>query len=621
MRLTDPHGLHARPAAAVARAAAGHDAEVWLTDLGSGRGPVAARSLSAVATLGAGHRALVRVEATGPDAAAAVGEVAAVLTGGATVAETATTSSSGRPAAAGSGLDVALGPAVVVRAGVSLDGYDAGPVETELDRSSSAAVTTSEALAAIGRAGDADTGAVLAAQRLLLEDPSVLDDVVADIRGGTPAPHAWRQRLDAVAAGLEQLPDPYQRERATDVRSVRDRLLRALTGTEEPAAGPGPGVLVVHELDAATAATVDATRTAGIVDVTGGPTGHGAIVARARGIPLLTGAGSAADGLRDGQVVAFDARSGELWVDPDDATRRDVEQRIGRRTTERAAVLERAAEPAVTRGGRRVPVLANVASLAEAEAAAAWADGSGLVRTELLFGGPGRPGVDEQERVLREVVAAFGERPVTVRSWDVGADKPLPFFPRVAEENPALGARGIRMIGTTAEPLLVEQLRAVCRVAASHPLRLMFPMVTTRGEVDDALRLLEDAAAAETGAVPPGLEVGIMIEVPAAALSVAEVARGLDFVSIGTNDLTQYVTAADRGNPAVGHLAAGVSPAVLRLIGQVVDERPDGVEVSVCGDLASRPAVVHDLLRLGVDELSCAPAVVPEVKAAVRACD
>ena len=262
-------------------------------------------------------------------------------------------------------------------------------------------------------------------------------------------------------------------------------------------------------------------------------------------------------------------------------------------------------------------MLANLGSLADAELAAAYgADGSGLVRTEMLFADHrDAPTVTEQAERLRALADAFGDRPLTVRTWDVGGDKPLPFLPLPREANPFLGVRGLRaFLGPDAPlppQLLADQLAAIARTA---PVGVLFPMVTHRGEVDAALALLRDAV----GDLPSDLRVGIMIETPAAALNVGALAAGLDLVSIGTNDLTAYTVAADRGSDAVADLADPLTPAVLRLIDLVVRERPDGVTVAVCGDLASQPEAVPLLLGLGVQELSCAPPMVPEIKAAVR---
>jgi phosphocarrier protein FPr len=259
--------------------------------------------------------------------------------------------------------------------------------------------------------------------------------------------------------------------------------------------------------------------------------------------------------------------------------------------------------------------------VADAEnAVAGGTDGSGLVRTEMLFADRwDSPSVAEQTETLLALAEVLQGRRLTVRTWDVGGDKSLPFLALPREMNPFLGVRGLRAFLGRAAPLpsrlLADQLTAVCRAAREAPISVMFPMVTRRAEVDAALSLLREAAGADP---PQRLQVGIMVEVPAAALAVRSLAAGLDFVSIGTNDLAQYSLAADRGNDAVADLADPLSPALLRLIHLVGQERPEGVTVAVCGDLASRPEAVPLLLGLGVDELSCVPAMVPEVKAAVR---
>ncbi len=380
-------------------------------------------------------------------------------------------------------------------------------------------------------------------------------------------------------------------------------------------------VLVVDELDVATAASVDPEQVAGIVVPAAGQTGHGAIVARSRGIPLYTGVGRAAATITSGERVAFDARRELLWTSVSDEQARDWPVYVSERQADQAALVEAARGPAVTRDGVEVPVLANLGSISDAELAAAYgADGSGLVRTELLFADRHEaPTVAEQSERLRRLADAFGDRPLVVRTWDVGGDKTLPFLPLPREANPFLGARGVRAFLGPEAPLparlLADQLAAIAR---SGPVGVLFPMVTSREEVDAALALLREAAGGE---IPGDLRVGIMIETPAAALSVRTLAAGLDFVSVGTNDLTAYAVAADRGSAPVADLADPLTPAVLRLVDLVVRERPDGVAVAVCGDLASRPEAVPLLLGLGVQELSCAPPMVPEIKAAVRRAD
>jgi phosphocarrier protein FPr len=277
----------------------------------------------------------------------------------------------------------------------------------------------------------------------------------------------------------------------------------------------------------------------------------------------------------------------------------------------------------VTSDGTRIEVALNIGSPGDASAAAeVGADGVGLFRTELLFmRGDRMPTEDEQVAAYRDAARSLGgDRPMTVRTLDVGADKPLPYLEQPREANPFLGVRGLRL-GLAHPELLRTQLRAILRVAADHPVRVMFPMVTTLGELRAAREELERARA-ELGAAAGDPEVGIMVEVPAAALTADRLAREVAFFSIGTNDLTQYVLAADRGNERVGALTDALHPAVLRLIERTVDgAEASGRWVGVCGELAADPAVTALLLGLGVRELSMSAPAVPLVKAAVREVD
>ena len=595
--VSNEHGLHARPAARLVALARRFDAQVTVTDLTSGRGPVDAGSLSMVATLNAqqGHR--LRVGASGPDADEALAAISALAER--SFDDVVAALVVGK---SGSGLDVALGPAIVADEEVSLAGYQAG---NEPERSEKARRVATEQLGALRDLGGAGA-AIFDAQLALLDDSAVLDSVATLIAQGKNAPDAWKAAMDAVASNFEGLDDPYQRERAQDVRSVRDRVLRALVGVDETTPAD-TGLLVVRELDAATAAGLDAERIAGVAARAAGTTGHGVIVARSRGIPLITGIGDVK--VASGALVGFDARTGSFVVDPDEeAFRTTIRERIA----EREAALADAAQPATTVDGQTIQVLANVGSVQDALDAAG-ADGSGLVRTEVLFGDRRvAPTVDEQVAVYREIAAAFQGKPITIRTWDIGGDKPLPFLTQAAEANPFLGERGIRVFRRRPE-LLRDQLKAICQVALETPVQLMFPMVTTVEEVAWALSELADI-----GSSGWGVKVGIMVEVPAAALRISTLAEGLDFVSIGTNDLTQYTTAADRGNTTVASLADALDPAVLQLIDHVVRNVPTGVEVAVCGDLASSPDAAVLLAGLGIHELSAIGPQVPLIKSRLR---
>ena len=359
----------------------------------------------------------------------------------------------------------------------------------------------------------------------------------------------------------------------------------------------------------------------GIATAHGSATAHAAILARALGLPAAVGLGDALLAIDEGTALLLDGEAGTLQVDPDEDMLREAEERRERLAARRAAARERAHEPGATRDGTRVEVFANLGSAAEAATAVELgAEGVGLLRTEFLFlDRPQLPDEDEQVETLREIAEALDGRPLVVRTLDAGADKPLPAVPMPPEANPFLGVRGIRLALARPE-ILATQFRAILRVAAEHPVKAMLPMVATLGEVRAARALLDEARAA-TGIDAP-LELGIMVEVPAAALTAARLAEHVDFFSLGTNDLTQYTMAAERGDERLAGLLAGPQPAVLRLVKATVEAAAArGRWVGVCGELAGDPAAAVLLAGLGVTELSMAPALVAEAKAALRAVD
>jgi phosphoenolpyruvate-protein phosphotransferase len=379
-------------------------------------------------------------------------------------------------------------------------------------------------------------------------------------------------------------------------------------------------VLVAADLTPAEAATLDRDRVVAVVLAYGSATAHSAILARARGIPAVVGVGPGVLGVADGTLVAVDGGTGEVVVDPADDVVAEFRARADAQAGRRREALGRAAARAVTRDGVEVLVGANVGSPDDArEAAASGADLAGLVRTEFLFlGRSAAPDVDEQVAAYRGLAEALGGRRLTLRTLDVGGDKPLGYVAQPAEANPFLGVRGIRLALDRPE-LFEDQLLAMAIVAQETPVGVMFPMVTTVDEVVVARHLL-DRAVKRAGGRPPGLEVGIMVEVPVTALKAAAFAPLVDFFSIGTNDLTQYATAAERGNDAVGHVGDPYDPGVLRLVDAVCRAAGDRL-VAVCGELAADEGAAALLVGLGVRELSVAPPAVPTVKDAVRAVD
>lgn len=635
--VANPHGLHARPAARVVALVRSLDgAQVGLRNATTGSTVVPAGSLSRVATLGAltGHE--VEISASGPNARSAVDAVLALA-----ARHFDEPPPDGRPAAPAAPTvpavptrgpvpmapGVAVGPKHGLGGGALPVGIDDGPAADPAAEHARLAVARVAARAAIEAARTAarrDLGpaeaAIFDAHLLLLDDPDLLDAAAAAIDGGAAAPRAWAGAAAAVADAFAALPDPYLAGRAADVRAVGEQVLHALVGAAAQAPAPPGAVLVATDLTPAQAATLDPAAVAGVVLAAGSATAHSAILLRARGVPAVAGAGAGVLDLPDGLPIALDGATGELVLDPSaDVTAafraRADEQRERSRTAGRSA-----AEPAITGDGVSVLVGANVGAPADA-AAATGADLVGLVRTEFLFlDRAAAPDVDEQEAAYRAIADAAGGRRITLRTLDVGGDKPLPYLPLPVEANPFLGLRGIRLAPLRPD-LLADQLLAVVRTAHSTPVSLMFPMVSTLDELLEARRALDAAIAGEGRGTPDGLQVGIMVEVPAAALKAAVFVPHVDFLSIGTNDLTQYALAAERGSAALAGLADALDPGVLRLVDAVCRAAANRVLVAVCGEAAADPVAAELFVGLGVRELSVAPPAVAGTKQTVRELD
>jgi phosphoenolpyruvate-protein phosphotransferase len=459
---------------------------------------------------------------------------------------------------------------------------------------------------------------ILEAQTLMLDDPALIDGAADLMAQGRPADEAVAAAMAPFAQMLRASPDPVFQARAADVEDVIDQLRHALHGvTATPPPPPRPSILVARDLAPSQTAGLDRALVLGFATEQGSATAHTAILARALGLPAVVGIAGLVEAVEDGQAVLLDGDEGTLVIDPPADT-------VATLQPSAEAVAD--AEPAMTRDGRRMEVGCNAAGVEDAlRAAAAGADGIGLLRSEFLFLGSDRlPSEDEQVAVLEAVAAAMGGRPVILRTLDVGADKPLPALPQPPEANPALGVRGLRLQLLRRPDLLLDQLRAALRVSARHPLRLMFPMVSTLDELRQAKTLLAQARREVNPSATDGtgMQVGIMIEVPAAAVGADLLAAEVDFFSLGTNDLTQYLFAADRTNPELAPLADSLHPAMLRMIDQVVKAAHRRQRwVGVCGEMASDLWAVPLLVGLGIDELSVHPPIVARVKALVRRLD
>ena len=638
--VADPLGLHARPAARFIRAARLFQAAATIENLTAGTGPAPAGSIQGVLGLGARRGDRLRLRARGTDAREAVAALAALIEeahgepappvpGPQPVAPATTAPGrlTGLPAAGG----VAIGPLLhLVPAPVEIAPRAAGDPVAEWQRLLAALRAAQEETRALygwakAHAGESEAG-IFEAQALFLEDPLLLDTAGRQVREGrATAEAAWDTATRQCAASLAALDDPYLRARAADVTDVAARVLRRLTGCGSALPVPRePSILAARDLAPSEVKQLDPARVVGLCLEAASASAHSVILARAMGFPVVVGLGPGISAVPEGTTVALDGERGTVWVAPGAA---EVDKLASRRAVWLAARQEaRAARhaPAATRDGRAIRVYANINSVAGAEEALeCGAQGVGVLRTEFLFlNRTAAPDEEEQFVAYRAIAEILGARPLVIRTLDIGGDKSLPYIDTAGESNPFLGFRGIRLtLGR--RDLLRTQLRAILRAGAGYRVEVLLPMISSLDEVRQARTALEEAAvelAREGAAFATGVPLGVMIEVPAAAAIAGQLAREAAFFSIGTNDLVQYVMAADRTNPRVAGLADPFQPAVLRTVHQTIQAgRRAGIGVTLCGEFAADPLATALLIGLGLEEFSVSAPLIPDLKRAIAA--
>lgn len=644
-------GLHARPAARFVATAGQYKADVRII---KGDRSANAKSINQVATLGIRQGDDVTVTAAGPDATAALAALqdlaadnfgdrdeeqrieseprptAPLNTGLPNTNPPTTDRLEGIPASPG----VAVGPAALYRPRLpEVIARRADDPAAEWQRLQRAIEEAREEIDALHRRALTQVGrheaAIFEAHRLYLEDPTILEATRARVLGESlNAEAAWQREMAALAAVYRDMDDAYMQARAADIEDVGRRVLQHLMGIEPPSLDfTEPAVLIAADLSPSDTARLDPRRVLAICTELGGATAHSAILARALGIPAVVGLGHNVWRISEGQHIAVDGDQGVLWPRPDAeqlaaiAARRDEWQENRRR----AKAAGQAA--AITRDGRAVEIAANIGSPNDAGPALEYgAEGVGLFRTEFLFMDRlEAPTEEEQFQAYRRAAQLMGERPLVIRTLDVGGDKPLPYLDLGEEANPFLGWRAIRFCLERPDifmPQLRAILRAGCADGAPLNVKIMFPMVSTVTELRQAKIMLETARRQlrDQGiSLYEEMEVGIMIEVPSAVAVADQLAQEVDFFSIGTNDLTQYVMAADRGNARVAGLASAFQPAVLRMVRDAAEAaHAAGIWIGMCGELAGNPLATPVLLGLGLDELSMSAPAIPAVKEAVR---
>lgn len=461
------------------------------------------------------------------------------------------------------------------------------------------------------------------AQAMILEDLVLIKKADDAMDAGMNAEQAWYNACEYFAVQLESLPDETLRARSADVRDIGRRVIEILSGaTSAPELGNFV-ILIARDLAPSQTIVLDPMKVLAFCTAEGGPTSHTAILAKALGIPAVVGLGEQVLDIPDRALLLVDGTSGRITSDPAPDVIADFDRRILIERKQRAQDAQRAFEPAITRDGHRVEIVANVGSVEDARIALKHgAEGIGLLRTEFLFLNRSKsPDEETQFAAYRTIMEMMEDRPVVARTLDVGGDKEVPYLDFGREANPFLGYRAIRISLDHPREFKV-QLRALLRAGAGHDLRIMFPMIATLDEVRNARNLVEEAQAEvrSQGMEKAGkVQVGIMIEIPSVALMADQFAHEVDFFSIGTNDLTQYTFAAERGNKRVSRLNDPCHPAVLKEIQFAVTAAHRArIRAGVCGEMAGDLQAIPILLGLGVDEFSLAPMQIPSAKQAVR---
>jgi phosphocarrier protein FPr len=610
--LTNRLGLHARPAAQIVRLARRYRAQVTIDN-------VAASSINGVLSLRARQGHQLRICAQGAEAREAVAALVGFIESGCgeMAREEPVAQAGGIAASAG----IAIGPLVKLRhAAAEIAARAIGNPEAERQRLMAAVHGAQEETRALYEWSKAhigeDEAGIFDAQSLFLEDPELAGAVsrrLVEDRVG--AESAWQAETAKLADRIGF--------RAADVADVAARVLRRLTGQAGAARVlREPAILSAHDLAPSEVKDFDPAMVLGLCLEAGSASAHSVILARAMGIPVVAGLGPGVSALADGTIVAVDGEQGTVWISPDAGQVAALEDR--RRewlAARREAALERH-RPAATRDGHRIRVFANISGVEEAaEAVACGAEGVGVLRTEFLFlGRAAAPGEEEQLAAYRAIAESLGGRPLTVRTLDIGGDKRLPYVEIGEEANPFLGWRGIRVM-LSRRDLFRTQLRAILRAGAAQPVELLLPMIASLDELRETKALVGEAEAElEREGLPfrKNMRIGVMIEVPAAVAIADQLAREASFFSIGSNDLIQYVMAADRTNSRVAPLADPFEVAVLRMIRQTIEAgRAAGIDVALCGELAADPLATPLLLGLGLEEFSVSAPLIPGVKRAI----
>jgi phosphoenolpyruvate-protein phosphotransferase/dihydroxyacetone kinase phosphotransfer subunit len=643
--ILNPHGLHLRPAAMLIKTLSGFPAQVLIENRTAGRGPIFARSLVDVARLQIHEGDVVRFSISASDPRPVIDSIRSLVETqfGETVQPAPPSEANGAPDVS---QPFAVSRGIAIGRPLLLETIVTSVPTHTVESAPDIAREVARLRAAVGAAvAEFDSRInrlraslerhdleIFDAQRMIFADPTILKEVQAQIQvQHLNAAAAWREILSRCAADQERADDPYLRARAADFREVERAVLASLMDLKNESVLPSqafsdPTILICEELTPTLAEQFRRISIEGVIQLGGGSNSHGAILARALGLPAIGGARKSLERLRTAQRVAISGTEGSLWINPPPEI---LDELIGRQQLERSAsqrALQESQEPSITKDGIRIQVGGNAGSTEDISSALTnGAELIGLFRSEFLFQDFDQtPDEDQQLAAYREALAPGGLIPVTVRLLDIGGDKPLKFLPQTKEANPFLGVRGIRLL--MANPRFFRtHLRAILRLADSFQIHLLIPMVTDVSEILATRKMLVEVAGELKNANVPHqwpIPVGAMIETPSAGLLIDQLLPHLDFVSLGTNDLTQYVLCAERGSALLSAFSDSLHPAVLRICEQVIQAaQAHGVKASICGETASDPEALPIWLGLGLREFSVTAAAIPATKSLIRQLD
>jgi phosphoenolpyruvate-protein phosphotransferase/dihydroxyacetone kinase phosphotransfer subunit len=643
--IQNPHGLHLRPAAMLIKTLSGFPGEVLIENRTASRGPILARSLIDVTRLQIREGDSVRFSISSPDPKPVIDSIRALVEN-----QFGESAQPVLPSEANGAQDVSLpfgvSRGIAIGTPLLFDTIVASVPTYTVDSATDITLEVARLRTAVAAAiAEFDSRIarlrsslnrheleIFDAQRMIFSDPTILKEVQAKIQElRLNAAAAWHEILSRYAAEQEKADDPYLRARAADFREVERTVLDGLIIEKKGPALPDqafadPTILICEELTPTLAERFQRLSIAGVIQLGGGTTSHGAILARAIGLPAIGGARKSLERLRIARQVAISGSEGSLWIDPTPDVLANVVERQQLERSESQRALQESQEPAISKDGIPIMVGGNAGSAKDLSSARAnGAEFIGLFRSEFLFQDfDQEPDEAQQLAAYQEALTPGGSFPITVRLLDVGGDKPLKFLPQAKEANPFLGVRGVRLLMANPRFFRVH-LRAILRLACSYRLQLLIPMVTDVSEILRIRKMLAEIAGELKKANVPHqwpIPVGAMIETPSAGLLIDQLFPHLDFISIGTNDLTQYVLCAERGSALLSGFSDALHPAVLRICRQVIHEAQERrVKVSICGEIASDPEALPIWLGLGLREFSVTAAAIPATKSLIRKLD